>query len=67
MSNSNHWPADGNESEYRGLKIHAIPSLHEQCMALIAELRLPSTAKVLDLGAGEGAFSQRLLDAGHAR
>ena len=64
MSNNNDWPADGNESEYRGLKIHAIPSLHEQCMALIAGLHLPSTAKVLDLGAGEGAFSQRLLDSG---
>jgi SAM-dependent methyltransferase len=64
MSNNNHWPADGNEAEYRGLKIHAIPSLHEQCMELIKELRLPSSARVLDLGAGEGAFTQRLLDAG---
>lgn len=56
--------SNNNNSEYRGLKIHAIPSLHEQCMALIEGLRLPKTAKVLDLGAGEGAFSQRMLDAG---
>lgn len=63
MSSNNHGP-DGNESEYRGLKIHAIPSLHEQCIAQIESLRLPKTAKVLDVGAGEGAFSQRLLDAG---
>lgn len=64
MTSNNPLPADGNESEYRGLKIHAIPSLHEQCMALIKELRLPSNARVLDLGAGEGAFTLRLLDEG---
>ena len=64
MSNNDNWPADGNESEYRGLKIHAIASLHEQCMAQIKALGLPRSAKVLDLGAGEGAFSQRLVDAG---
>ena len=52
------------ESEYRGIKIHAIPSLHEECMAQIEALRLPRNARVLDLGAGEGAFSQRLVDAG---
>jgi len=64
MGNNNHWPGQADESEYRGLKIHAIPSLHEHCIALIEALRLPKTAKVLDVGAGEGAFSQRLLDAG---
>ena len=52
------------ESEYRGLKIHAIPLLHEECMARIEALGLPKNARVLDLGAGEGAFSHRLLDAG---
>lgn len=60
----NHNSPEVSESEYRGLKIHAIPSLHEECMARIEALRLPRNARILDLGAGEGAFSQRLLDAG---
>jgi SAM-dependent methyltransferase len=64
MSGNHNSPAEVSESEYRGLKIHAIPSLHEECMARIEALRLPGNARVLDLGAGEGAFSQRLLDAG---
>jgi len=63
MSDNNSSP-DVSESEYRGLKIHAIPSLHEECMAQIEALHLPRNAKVLDLGAGEGAFTRRLLDAG---
>jgi SAM-dependent methyltransferase len=64
MSVNNNSPLDVGESEYRGIKIHAIPSLHEQCMSEIQALHLHKNAKVLDLGAGEGAFSQRLLDAG---
>lgn len=56
--------SDNNNSEYRGLKIHAVASLHEECMAQIEALGLPKSAKVLDLGAGEGAFSQRLVEAG---
>jgi SAM-dependent methyltransferase len=52
------------EPEYHGLKIHAAPFLHEQCMAVIETIHLPDDATVLDLGAGEGAFSQRLIDAG---
>ena len=63
MDENNNSHPDG-ESEYRGLKIHAIPSLHETCMELIKKLNLNKDARVLDLGAGEGAFSQRLLDAG---
>ena len=53
------------DSTYRGLLIHAMPSLHEYCMSLIQSLPLPANARVLDLGAGEGAFSLRLLDAGY--
>ena len=64
MSDDHNSPPEVSESEYRGLKIHAIPSLHEDCMAQIHALGLPKNARVLDLGAGEGAFSQRLLDAG---
>lgn len=64
MSGDDNSLSNVNESEYRGIKIHAIPSLHEECMAQIEALRLPRNARVLDLGAGEGAFSQRLVDAG---
>src|SRR5262245_14992351 len=52
------------QSTYRGLKMHAAPSLHEHCMSLIGSLPLLATARVLDLAAGEGAFTLRLLDAG---
>jgi SAM-dependent methyltransferase len=64
MTSNNNSPRNDGEPEYRGLKILAITSLHEQCMSVIEALPLPKDAKVLDLGAGEGAFSQRLLDAG---
>jgi SAM-dependent methyltransferase len=64
MSGNHNSLREASDSEYRGLKIHAIPSLHEECIAQIKALRLPGNARVLDLGAGEGAFSQRLLDAG---
>lgn len=64
MTDNYNSPPNNGEPEYRGLKIHAVASLHEQCMALIEGLGLPPDAKVLDLGAGEGAFSQRLVDGG---
>jgi 2-polyprenyl-3-methyl-5-hydroxy-6-metoxy-1,4-benzoquinol methylase len=51
-------------SSYREIPIHAVPWLHEQCGSLIKTLPLPDRARVLDLGAGEGAFTLRLLDAG---
>jgi cyclopropane fatty-acyl-phospholipid synthase-like methyltransferase len=53
------------ETEYRGLKIHAASNLHKSCLSVIDSLDLPGSARVLDLGAGEGAFSMRLLDRGH--
>jgi len=52
------------ESNYRGLRMHAAPHLHDECIATLKRIGLPPHAKVLDLGAGEGAFSQRLLDEG---
>jgi 2-polyprenyl-3-methyl-5-hydroxy-6-metoxy-1,4-benzoquinol methylase len=52
------------ETEYRGLKIHATPYLHDQCMMVIKGIGLPENARALDLGAGEGAFSQRMIDEG---
>jgi 2-polyprenyl-3-methyl-5-hydroxy-6-metoxy-1,4-benzoquinol methylase len=53
------------ETEYRGLKIHAASNLHRSCLSAIDKLQLPPKASALDLGAGEGAFSQRLLEKGY--
>ena len=50
---------------YRGIPIHADSGVHEQ-MARLIERRLPAGSRILDLGAGAGAFSARLHDAGYA-
>ena len=55
---------DKSEVEYRGLRIHAAPNLHDDCIALVKEISTPEGAHVLDIGAGEGAFSQRLVGHG---
>jgi 2-polyprenyl-3-methyl-5-hydroxy-6-metoxy-1,4-benzoquinol methylase len=48
---------------YNGLKMMADLGLHKQvCERLIAEL--PIGSKILDFGAGQGALSERLVDAG---
>lgn len=52
------------EVEYRGLKIHAAPNLHDDCISLIKQISSREGANVMDIGAGEGAFSQRLIDEG---
>ena len=44
--------------------MHAAPNLHEECISLLKRIGLPAGATVLDVGAGEGAFSQRLIDEG---
>jgi len=49
---------------YRGIPIHAAWGLHEACLKLIKD-HIPCGGKVLDLAAGSGAFTQRLLDAGY--
>ena len=49
---------------YKGLRIHALPGLHEFTFALMAK-HAPSGAAVLDLAAGSGAMSLRLADAGY--
>ena len=56
---------DKDDIEYCGLKIHAAPHLHAYCISVIKRLNLPNQASVLDIGAGEGAFSQRLVDEGY--
>ena len=49
---------------YRGITMHADTGLHEQIAVLVDEL-VPRGSRVLDVGAGAGAFSQRLADAGY--
>lgn len=49
---------------YKGLLIKADRGLHEQIAKKIAE-QIPIGSKILDLGAGEGALTSRLLDMGY--
>jgi 2-polyprenyl-3-methyl-5-hydroxy-6-metoxy-1,4-benzoquinol methylase len=53
------------ETDYKGLAIKAGSNLHQECISIIKNLGLRDRALVLDLGAGEGAFSRRLLDSGY--
>lgn len=48
---------------YKGLLIKADKGLHEQIAGVI-QRELPLGAEILDLGAGEGALSARLVDLG---
>lgn len=49
---------------YRDFLIKADSRLHDQVFALLSA-RVKPPARVLDFGAGEGSFSQRLADAGY--
>lgn len=49
---------------YKGLLVKADFKLHEQVASRLARLQ-PAPAKALDFGAGEGALSWRLADAGY--
>lgn len=49
---------------YRGVLIHADTSLHEQAIKHVRKF-VPQGSSVLDLGAGAGAFSMRLVDNGY--
>ncbi len=52
---------------YKGILIKADLNLHEQIAEQLSQLRPPTTRmRVLDLGAGEGALSQRLNDLGYS-
>jgi len=56
---------DNKELEYyKGILIHADTGVHEQAAALLQKY-VPGNASVLDVGAGAGAFSQRLTDLGY--
>jgi SAM-dependent methyltransferase len=48
---------------YDGIAIHASPHLHEEALAVLAPY-LSRGCRIVDLGAGSGAFSKRLVDAG---
>ena len=55
---------------YRGLRIRTDTNLHDQLQGLITEAMPPAAfpdrrPKVLDLGCGEGALAQRLVDLGY--
>ena len=50
--------------QYKGIPVNAVTGLHEACMDIL-QGRLPSPAHVLDIAAGHGAFTRRLLDAGY--
>jgi 2-polyprenyl-3-methyl-5-hydroxy-6-metoxy-1,4-benzoquinol methylase len=48
---------------YKGIKVLAAYGLHEDLFRIMSPYLKPSST-VLDFGCGEGAFSQRLIDAG---
>jgi SAM-dependent methyltransferase len=50
---------------YKGLPMRTAPGLHETSFRLLHERR-PPPATAIDLGAGEGAFTLRLQEAGYA-
>lgn len=48
---------------YKSIKIHADIGLHDQAIALFQQY-VPTGSRVLDIGAGAGAFSKHLADSG---
>ena len=52
------------DNSYAGMRIHALPGLH-QFIAETAKHFIPPGAAVLDIGAGSGAMSARLMDSGY--
>lgn len=51
------------QEQYKGIPVHAAPGVHRKTVELLKK-KLPAGARVLDLGAGQGALSLRLYDAG---
>lgn len=52
-----------NSNSYRGLRIHALPGLHDY-LGNICTKHLSPGSKIIDLAAGSGAMSVRLKDLG---
>lgn len=51
-------------NSYKGLRIHALPGLHEFMITKVNE-HMKAGATVLDIAAGSGAMSQRMTDIGY--
>lgn len=60
----NHVSAADARAFYRGLRIQTHPEVHEASMAVLRS-HLPPGTEVLDVAAGSGAFTQRVVDAGY--
>lgn len=52
------------EEQYKGVPVHAAPGVHQKAVELL-QSRIEPGSRVLDLGAGHGALSLRLHDAGY--
>jgi SAM-dependent methyltransferase len=57
------WVGSPSADRYRDILMKAHPGLHGELSELLTT-RIPLGARVLDLGAGHGAFSRRLTDLG---
>ena len=49
---------------YKNIPIHCVMGIHEAAFSLVESLNLKKDSQILILGAGSGAFDQRLLDNG---
>lgn len=58
-----HRGTDETEEAYRGVAVHAARGVHQKVVEIVRGKVAPG-ARVLDLGAGQGALSLRLHDAG---
>lgn len=58
-----HRSGENTTGSYGGIPIHAAESVHKAVVELLRDRLLPNAA-VADIGAGQGALSQRLHDAG---
>ena len=54
----------GHETEYKGIPISAAGNAHAEVLGRLRQL-VPPPASVLDIAAGHGALTARLLDAGY--
>ena len=49
---------------YKGLQVFAAPGVHSETIEIMRKYLRPGT-RVLELGAGAGAFTQRLVEGGY--
>lgn len=52
-------------ASYKGILMRANPGLHQEAFALLQKINLRGD-NIVDVGAGQGAFSARLADAGYS-